>query len=326
MKRTLKKGDVIGIFSSSYPLTAIAPEAAGRAVRFLEEKGYRVKPGRLFGKRDFYRSGTIAERAREINELLRDPDVTCLMASVGGMVSNALLPYLDYEHYKTDPKLLVGHSDITALLLGIYARTGVITYYGPNLVPTFGQSPPFLEESFRSFAAILSGTVPYTCPKPAVYADEPTDWEQDMTRKVPLPNRWITVHPGRAEGRLIGGNLSAITGILASPYMPDLRDGDILFLEDTEKFAAYCERYFAMLKISGVFDRVGGIILGKHRRFDDQGTGRTPGDILLEVLDGQRIPILADVDCSHTIPMLTLPIGGRIRLDAGRQEITVLEA
>ncbi len=326
MRHALKKGDVIGIFSPSYPLTALAPEATRAAIRYLENQGYRIKPGRLCGKQDFYRSGTAAERAQELNALLRDPDVACVMASVGGMVSNALLPYLDYDRYRSDPKLFIGHSDITALLLGLYCKTGIVTYYGPNLVPTFGQTEPFLEESLRSFEAVLGGAFPYTCPKPAVYADEPTDWGQAVTRKTPVSNRWITIRPGRVTGRLIGGNLSAMTGILASPYMPTFREGDILFLEDTEKFSAYCERYFTMLKISGVFDRAGGVILGKHRRFDDQGTGRTPADILLEVLDGRDLPILADVDCCHTVPMLTLPIGGRVRLDAGRQEITVLKA
>ena len=108
--------------------------------------------------------------------------------------------------------------------------------------------------------------------------------------------------------------------------MPKFQKGDILFLEDTEKFAAHAERYFTMLKLCGVFDQVSGILLGKHRKFDDQGTGKTWAEILLEVLDGQKLPILADIDCCHTIPMLTLPIGGTIRMDAGKQEITILKS
>lgn len=111
---------------------------------------------------------------------------------------------------------------------------------------------------------------------------------------------------------------------MASPYMPQFRKGDILFLEDTEKFAAHSERYYSMLKICGVFDKVSGILLGKHRRFDAQGTGRTSADILLEVLDGQKIPILADIDCCHTLPMMTLPIGGTVHFDADQQTISVL--
>ena len=129
---------------------------------------------------------------------------------------------------------------------------------------------------------------------------------------------------GSATGRLIGGNLNTINAIIASPYMPQFQKGDILFLEDTEKFAAHSERYYSMLKISGVFDKVSGILLGKHRQFDDQGTGKTSADILLEVLDGQKIPILADIDCCHTLPMMSLPIGGIVHFDADQQSITVL--
>ena len=316
----------LGIFTSSYPITAEAPEAARRAISYLEGRGWRVKPGNLTGKRDFYRSGTIQERAEEFNTLLHDPEVTCLMASAGGMVSNALLPFLDYGWMREHPKPVIGHSDVTALLLGIYAKTGHTVYYGPNLVTTFGQKPPFLDFSLNCLEDVLEKhTLPYACPMPAFYSDELTDWTREVPEKKPLPNRWVTVNAGTATGRLMGGNLNTISGIMGSPYMPDFQEGDILFLEDTEKFAAHAERYFAMLSLCGALDKAGGIILGKHRKFDGQGAGRTPADILLEVLNGRNIPILADVDCCHTIPMLTLPIGGTVRLDAGRQELTILE-
>ena len=124
----LRPGAVIGLFTSSYPLAAEAPEAAELARANLEAMGYRVKPGALMGRRDFYRSGSIQERAREFNALLADDSVDCLMATVGGMVSNAILPYIDYEQIKRRPKIVIGHSDVTALLLGIYAVTGVVTY------------------------------------------------------------------------------------------------------------------------------------------------------------------------------------------------------
>lgn len=321
----LKKGDTIGVFSSSYPFTAIAPEAAKSAAAFLEKEGYHVKLGKLAGKKDCYRSGTAQERAEELNELIRDPAVSCIMAAGGGMVSNALLPYLDYETIKACPKPIIGHSDITALLLGIYQKTGLITYYGPNFVSTFGQKPPFLDFSLSSLEQALGDSHNFICRKPPFFSDELTDWGREIPTKKELPNQWVTVLPGTAEGRLLGGNLNTISGMMGSPYMPEFRRGDILFLEDTEKFAAHAERYFSMLKLCGVFDKVGGIILGKHRKFDDQGTNKTWAEILLEVLNGQRLPILAEVDCCHTIPMLTLPIGGILRMDAEKQELTIIK-
>lgn len=321
----LKRGDTIGVFSSSYPITAVTPTGTESAAKFLEGQGYRVKLGKLTGKRDFYRSGTARERAEELNELIYDPEVSCIMASIGGMVSNAVLPYLDYDYLKAHPKMVVGYSDITALLLGIYEKTGLVTYYGPGFVTMFGQQPPFLEYSLSCLEQALGERIPFTCHQAPFFSDEPTDWELEASQKEQKPNSWVTVCPGIAEGRLLGGNLNTISGIMGSPYMPEFQQGDILFLEDTEKFAAHAERYFTMLKLCGVFDRASGILLGKHRKFDDQGTGKTWADILLEVLDGRELPILAEIDCCHTIPMMTLPIGGRVKMDAGKQEIVVLK-
>lgn len=316
----------IGVFTSSYPITAIAPEATQRAISYLERNGYRVKCGSLTGKREQYRSGNILQRAQEFNELLYDPEVSILMATVGGMVSNAILPYIDYDYLSTHPKLIVGHSDITALLLGIYQRTGLTTYYGPNLVTTFGQPEPLLADSLSCFSAVFShAQLPYTYQKPNIYCDELTDWSRPIPARHTRANSWRTIQNGAATGRLIGGNLNTISGIMGTPYMPEIREGDILFLEDTEKFAAHAERYFSLLKLSGILNKVGGIILGKHRQFDDQETGKAPVDILLEVMGSRNIPILADVDCCHTVPMLTLPIGGTVHLDASRQQITLLQ-
>lgn len=326
MLERLTKGDTIGVFSSSYPITATAPETTKRAIDFLTEKGYKIKKGRLFGKSDFYRSGTIKERADELNELIYDKNVKCIMGAIGGMVTNAVLPYIDFQALKENPKIIIGHSDVTALLLAAYEKTGIRTYYGPNFVSTFAQNREFAEISFQCFEEITSQSLqlPYTYTKPEFYSDELTDWQSELLPKEHLPNKWITVQGGNAMGRLIGGNLNTISGIMGSPYMPQFKAGDILFLEDTEKFASHSERYFSMLKICGVFDKIGGIILGKHRKFDDQGTGKTYSDILLEVLNNENIPILADADCCHTNPMLTLPIGARINLDADNKVIEIL--
>ena len=134
----------------------------------------------------------------------------------------------------------------------------------------------------------------------------------------------MTVYPGVARGRLIGGNLNTMQGFWGSEYMPEIREGDILFIEDSMKDAATLERSFSFLKVNGVFDRVSGIILGKHEQFKDRGTGVKPYQILQEVLNGQEIPFLADFDCSHTHPMLTMPIGVEVELDATERTVSLL--
>ena len=141
----LKRGDGIAVFSPSSPATATAPARYRRGVALLEGRGFRVIEGALTGRRDFYRSGSIAARAAELNALIRDPDVRCIMAAIGGMNSNSLLPYLDYDALRRDPKIIVGYSDVTALLLGIYARTGLTTYYGPAVVASLGEFPPYAD-------------------------------------------------------------------------------------------------------------------------------------------------------------------------------------
>lgn len=107
--------------------------------------------------------------------------------------------------------------------------------------------------------------------------------------------------------------------------MPEIKEGDILFIEDSLKNCATIERSFSLLKVSGVLDKVAGIILGKHELFDDSNTGRKPQDILVEVLGDREIPFIAEFDCSHTHPMMTLPIGCKVELNATKKTVKIIE-
>ena len=319
--------ETIGVFSASSPISATVPVRYERGAAYLRDRGFCVAHGSLYGKRDFYRSGTIQARADEFNRLLHDDSIDILMAAIGGNNTNSILPYVDYDYLKTHPKIIIGYSDTTALLLAIYAKTGLVTFYGPALAASFGELPPLVDETFAGFRRILSGDygLPYSYPMPEVWTDEFLDWTKQDRAKRCNPNAWITVRPGGVEGRLIGGNLNTMEGFFGTPYMPAIEDGDILLIEDSLKDAMTIERSFSLLKLAGVFDRVGGIILGKHEKFDDNGTGRRPHEILTEVLGNRDIPILADFDCCHTHPMLTLPIGCRVALDATRKTVSLLE-
>lgn len=322
----LKRGDTIGIFSPSSPVSVTAPARYQRGKAFLESKGFRVKEGQLTGRQDGYRSGSIQERAEELNQLIRDPSVACIMSSIGGMNSNSLLPYLDYDALLKHPKIIVGYSDVTALLLGIYARTELVTYYGPALAASFGEFPPYVEETFRFFWDVVgeNATLPHLLPTPDHWTEEHVDWSSQDRSKKPVPNQLVTLQGGSACGRLIGGNLNTMQGFWGTPYMPEIKAGDLLLLEDSLKDAADVERSFSLLKLSGVFDRIGGLILGKHELFDDCGTGRMPYQILQEVIGMVDFPILAQFDCCHTHPMLTLPLGASAKLDADAQTLTLL--
>lgn len=322
----LKKGDTIAFFSPSSPITVDSPKRFARSKAFLEDKGFRLLAGDMTGRKEGSRSGSISDRAAELNALIRNPEVKCIMATIGGMNSNSLLPYIDYEQLKRTPKIIIGYSDITALLLGIYAQTGLIPFYGPALVASFGEMSPFVDETYAYFSQMLMEvpSLPYTLPTPALWTEERIPWEEQDRGKEARENRLLTLSPGRVTGRLIGGNLNTMQGIWGSPYMPEIREGNILFIEDCLKDMATVERSFSLLKVNGVLDRVGGIVLGKHELFDDLGTGKKHWDFLMEVIGQPRCPILAEFDCCHTQPMLTMPLGCQAELDADAQTVTVL--
>lgn len=329
MKARIYDGiSAVGVFSASSPISATAPSRYNRGKLYLQARGIPVIDGCLYRRQDAYRSGSIRQRADEFNELLHDNRVQILMASIGGNNSSSLLPYIDYEYLKTHPKIIVGYSDTTALLLGIYAKTGLVTFYGPALAASFGEFPPYVDQTFDAFWRIMTGRIAVPCvlPMPAYWTEEYIPWEIQNRAKVPVANQWICVRPGKTRGRLIGGNLNTMEGFFGTEYMPEILPGDILLLEDSLKDACTIERSFSLLKLSGVLDRIGGIILGKHEQFDDNGSGRKPWDILEEVLGARDIPILAQFDCCHTHPMLTMPIGCEIELDAQNRKVLLLES
>ena len=321
----LKLGDKIGFFSPSSPATVFAPERFERAKKYLSEKGYVLVEGSLTGQSDFYRSGTIQERADEVNALIRDPEVRCIMSTIGGNNSNSLLPYIDYDALLNDPKIIIGYSDVTALLLGIYAKTGLVTYYGPALVASFGEFPPLVDETYASFNQLLRGStgLPYVYDMPPSWTDTRMDWKTQCEAKPVNPNEWQFLGNGVVTGRLIGGNLNTMAGIWGSPYKPTIKQGDILLVEDSLKGIETIERSFSHLKACGVFDRVSAIILGKHELFDDKGTGRLPLDVLKEVLSEQPVPILNGFDSCHTHPMLVTPIGVEMSIDFDKETLQI---
>ncbi len=322
----LKQGDKIGFFSPSSAATYWATKRFERAKAFIESKGFELVAGNLTGKSDYYRSGSIKARAAELNALIQDEQIKCIISTIGGMNSNSLLPYIDYETLRKKPKIIIGYSDMTAILLGIYSKINLVTFYGPALVASFGEIGELAELTFQYFEdTLVNPKNPYKIKNPNVWTDEFIDWEtQDRIKKV-SDNQLITINKGVAKGRLIGGNLNTMCGIYGSEFMPEIKEGDILLIEDSLVDASVIERSFAHLKINGVFDKIAGLILGKHEKFDDCGSNRSPIEILMEVMGNVNYPILAEYDSAHTHPMITLPIGVNVKLDATNQSLSIIE-
>ena len=323
----LKPGDTIGIYSPSKPASVTTKARYERGKARLEQLGFTIKEGILTGKTDFYRSGTPKERAEELNLLLHDSAVKMILPAMGGTNSNSILPYIDYSVLKENPKIVMGISDVTAILLAIYAKTGIPVFHGPSVASTFGEFPPFVHYTEHYFKQLFMQTIdlPYRMAISPIWTDDRVNWLEKITDKTQHKNAWVTAQDGLAEGRLIGGNINTMCGFIGTPYFPTIKMGDVLLLEDTTKTIEVVEKNFAMLKLHGFLDRASAIILGKHEQYDDLGTGRQPYDVLIEQLDGRQIPILADVDCGHTHPLHVMPLGLRVKVDATKKEIHFIE-
>ncbi|RDI45565.1 S66 family peptidase [Falsibacillus pallidus] len=323
----LKRGDTVGIITPSAPAPVLFKERYRRGIKQLENMGLKVIEGSCSKEIQSYRSSSIRARAEEINELIYNDDVKAIISTIGGSNSNSLLPYIDYGYLIKKPKIIMGYSDVTALLLGIYTKTGLATFYGPAVVPSFGEFHEMLPKGKEFFENIvmLKKRAPYELEVPSEWTEEMIDWNsQDREKKMVLNEGWKTIRGGNSTGVLIGGNLNTMSGFIGSEYFPRLK-GAILFIEDSFKDMAIQERSLSMLKVNGIFDEIAGLIIGKHEHFNDLDSPFTFEELLIEVIGEINIPILANVDIGHTFPSHVFPIGIKATLDATKGTITFLE-
>ncbi|ATZ17022.1 hypothetical protein ELUMI_v1c02970 [Williamsoniiplasma luminosum] len=311
----------VGIFTSSTPIGAISPNRAQRAIEFLKSKGHEIVLGEMFYQNDFYRTGTILERANEINELAKEK-IDLLLSSIGGNNTSSILPYLNYELINQNVKTVCGFSDSTALLSAIINKCpDVEVFYGPALFPNFGE----FEQDSREISYNSLFNYPHQISYEDFIYDSEENWEHyEQSRQLKSlvwKSKNINKDTTLISGVVKGGNLSTLSGIWGSEYAPIFNQGDILFIEDEDKNIATMERLFNLLKLNKTFDHLNAIILGTHKNFDDQKTGKQPIDVLLEVLNGQNIPILYDVNISHDKPMLAIRLNSLITIDFVQNKI-----
>lgn len=307
----LRPGDRIGLFSpASATFLREQLQVVMDAVRGLGLVPH-VAPNTL--NRYGYLAGSDRDRASDINALFADDSIAALLPIQGGWGSARVLPLLDYDRIRRSPKILVGFSDLTSLLVGIHAQTGLITFHGPNGLTSWR---PAQTESFRQ--VLFDG-------KAATVQNQPAS--EDSDRLMPVRNRIQTITSGRAEGKLIGGNLTVLSAIVGSPYVPNL-DGAILFLEDVGESIYRVDRMMTHLKLAGVFDRLAGFIFGQCTRcLPDDGYGSlTLEDVVWGHIQPLGIPAWYGAMIGHIEPILTLPIGGRVAIDATSGTIQMLEA
>ncbi|MEM9447257.1 MAG: LD-carboxypeptidase [Cyanobacteria bacterium P01_E01_bin.6] len=305
----LKPGDTVGIISPAgatyQPEDLAIVEEAVRGLELIP----KTAPHAL--DRYGYLAGSDVDRAADINAFFADPEIAALLPIRGDWGSARVLPYLDYEIIRQHPKIIIGFSDITALLLGIYAQTGLITFHGPHGLTAWdsAQVQPFREILFDGAAPTIQNPV----------------LGDNQNRLMQVRGRIQTLTPGNATGTLIGGNLSVISGIVGSPYMPNM-NGAILFLEDVGERPYRIDRMLTQLKLAGVLDQLAGFIFGQCTACNpgsDYGS-LTLDEILHDHIQPLGIPAWSGAWIGHVEPLLTVPIGVEVAIDSTNGTIQLL--
>ncbi len=302
----LRRGDVIGIISPGSP--ASSPEKIEKGAKYFEQLGYRVKLGKNVHAKHGHLAGTDEQRTEDLNDMLRDPQVKAIFAVRGGYGTPRLLPFVDYKAIRKHPKVIVGYSDITGLQLAIFRKTGLVTFSGPMPGVEFWNNPdPYTEEQF--WRLVTSTKKPGKMPQP--------EKEQARSR--------VT---GRAEGPLLGGNLSLIVSSLATPFSPSYRNA-ILVLEEIGEEPYRADRMLMHLKNAGILSQINGLLLGHFTDCDPSDPKKphlTMPEVFDELLREVNVPTLENFQYGHIPRKLTLPFGVNTRVDADKGTVELLEA
>ena len=304
----LRRGDTIALVSPSSPVDDSFDLQLAREV--MEALGFDVRVGAHYAQRRGHLAGLDAARAGDINAAFADRDVKAVVCVRGGSGAARLLPLLDYDVIRANPKVLLGYSDITALHSAIQARTGLVTFHGPNGTGSWNS---FNADQFRRL--FFDGEL-------MQYRNVADTGDELVQRR----NRTVTITGGTARGELVGGNLTVLTALAGSPYMPDFK-GRILFLEDVEEAPYRVDRMLATLKLMGALDQIAGFIFGEC-------TDCNPGDgygslALPEILDDYirplGIPAYRGAMIGHIRQQFIVPVGGHAEMDADAGTFRLLE-
>ena len=303
----LRPGDTIGVVSPAGPLNDERLERLQSAIRYLENKGYNVVLGRYLRERHGYLAGSDDMRADDVNDMLRRDDVQAIFCTRGGYGLTRILEKIDYSAAMSQPKIMLGYSDVTALQMALLTQARMISFSGPMIAIELGADPaPMTEDSMWS---MLTSDVS------EISMDELSD---DLAH---------IMSGGKAEGRLIGGCLSVLVSILGTPYMPDM-NGTILLLEDIGEELYKIDRYLSQLKNAGILDAVKGVLLGRFVDIaaDENDNPIQLQDVLNFYFGSLKVPVLVNIPYGHSSLNLTLPIGCPVQLDADNHKVRLLES
>ena len=294
----LKKGDTIGLIAPSRPIDKEDLDIINNSILLMESSGFKVKFATNALSNTLGYGTTAKEKAQDINEMFTDPEVKAIFCVSGGFNSNITFDYLDYDIIKINPKIICGFSDSTSILNVIYSKTNLVTFHGPT------------------FKALTSWQTGY-------------GHEEVMKRFVEgglalgkADDEFKTIQEGKAEGILVGGNLSLVNQMAVGKYSIDFTD-KILFLEELflETPPELVSNYLYHMKQNGVFDKIKGIWLGNY------DGSISLERILLDTLEGQyKFPIIKSNNFGHIDKKTVIPIGTMAKIDTSSDvKIELLE-
>jgi muramoyltetrapeptide carboxypeptidase len=258
-----------------------------------------------------YLAGRDEERAADLTAMFADREVKAIFCVRGGWGCARILPHLVWDRIRANPKLLVGFSDITALHLALAARTDCPSIHGPTASSAWGR---LSWDSFRRLA---------------FDAETPT-WRNPPSMEDRLAQRSgvRTFRPGRASGPLLGGNLTVLSSLVGTPYIPSF-EGAILFIEDTDEAQYRIDRMLTQLSLAGILGRVAGVVFGQCTDCVAKNSSSIGGFTLSEVLDQHLrplgVPAFQGAMFGHVADQFSIPVGIRAEIDAADGTIRMLE-
>ena len=319
----LKRGDKVRVIAPSRSMAIISKESRDIATKRFKELGLELSFGRHIEEIDEFISTSIESRIEDLRDAYRDPEIKAIFTAIGGFNGNQILPYIDWNLTKNNPKIFCGFSDITALNNAIYAKTGLVTYSGTHY-STFGQKLHF-DYTLDYVKKCLFEDSPFEILPSLAWTDDRW-WENQEDRNPTLNSGWLVINEGKAEGTILGANLCTFNLLQGTEYFPSL-ENSVLFLEDDGEAQSYhFDRDLQSIIHQPGFSGVKGIVIGRFQKAS-QMTDEKLIKIVKTKKELDNIPVIANVDFGHTSPMITYPIGGTVKISFLKEnsKIEILE-
>jgi muramoyltetrapeptide carboxypeptidase len=331
LPKALEPGDTIGIVSPSWFGGDACLDRANRGIDTLNRLGFQVRVGKHALNNAGHVSDTARRRVEDLHAMFADPEVSAILATIGGDHSCHLLPLIDWELIRSNPKIFMGFSDITVLNVAIWSQTGLVTFNGPALLTDWAEFPEMPPFSRQQALRAMCKAEPLGDLEPApTWTDEFLDWTtgDDLTRqRTQRPSTgWCWLSEGKAAGPLMGGCLESLQHLRDTRFWPDW-EGAILFLETSElrPTPADVDALLMDYENMGVFDRIHGLVFGRPYGYPDDDIPALH-EVIVQRTKPFGFPVLAGTDTGHTTPLQTLPIGCNAVLDSARNRFAITEA